>query len=516
MATNTILVCAPCESRGISLTAIKYCKTCREPLCKVCVECHKSFKATKTHLLVQSVGQNSWKITCDLENFQMCSQHPNKQTEFYCGDHGTLLCSLCLLKSESHKNCAKVIEIDTAGKSFLTTRFTEIVSDTCLKTANTAASAVTEVKKAKDCTSNSLKGLKKEIENIRSKMLQAFDRQSNSILQSVSADLLANTCKCEKALQNLGNLEKGMRESEILFKNVIENGSPADVFRWVKSIFGQCEDFQSEKEQTKRHCLRQNITCEMSDIVHTIEQNPFLFYNVENVALEIADISTDQLKQNFKSGIAVKPTEIVAKNKDKPRFGDRTIESKASHGILPDVSRMGYRTIESKASHGILPYVPRMDDRMVESKASHGILRDVRRMGDRTVESKASHGILPYVPRMVDRTVESKASHGALLSMLSYDSETTSNYSDLDASYFESYSSTEHTPNLDLNVSYCENFEVELSDGQTPWFGGIVCLLDKRLILSDYNNSRIIMVRNKSIVTENNIDFIPGNSNFFQ
>ncbi|XP_045190247.2 uncharacterized protein LOC123547319 [Mercenaria mercenaria] len=436
MATNNTILCVPCKSRGVSLTSVKYCKTCKEPLCKCCAECHKTFKATKDHELTQCVEQKSLLATCnDLGNLQMCNQHPNKQTEFYCAGHDTLLCSFCLLKSDNHKQCAKIIEIDGAGKSFISSHFTDNVIDACQKTFESTENTITEIEKANECASKSIDALRCEIEGIRSKMLEAFDRQTNHIMQSVSGDFLDNSTKCKQAIKNLENFEKRVKESETIFKNAVENGATADVFRGVISVLGQCEHFQKEIEQTERLCSRQKVTFERSDLVHAlvVDQNPLLLCNLDKAELKLPNSHPGRLKSDFRNHIALIPNDIVSKDTEGQR----------------------------------------------------------------------------------DSIVESQSSPESLSSRLTHDLKTSSSDAEIEEEFGGSASVKKHQSFLNIEVSYSRSFDVELSEDANPWFGGIVCLPDERLILSDYNNKRIIMVRNDSIISEKEIELKPGNLTLF-
>ncbi|XP_045190265.2 uncharacterized protein LOC123547324 [Mercenaria mercenaria] len=448
MAASKTSLCAPCESRGTSLKAVKYCETCREPLCKHCAELHKAFKATKNHKLVKSGEQQSLKITCDLDNFQMCAQHPNKQTEFYCGDHSLLLCSLCLLKSEAHKHCNKVVEMEIAGKAFTDSQFTNKIRDACLKNAESAESTITEIKAAKAYTSDSLKVLRSELESVRSKMLDAFDRQTNHIIQVISGDLLHNSSTCDEAFHDLRSLANMAVENENAFENIINNGAAVDVFRGAFSILRQCKDFKKEIEQIKRKCSRLTVTFEKSDLVNRLEkeQNPLLFCKVEKVAFENSNSCSDQLNLDFKQCISKIPNEIV---------NIRMISN--SHELV-----------------GKSDSVQAISMPPAGSTQDLGSTRSDAALGKEFGEVKSFQKQLPKKVPVVSST----------------------------------------SPSV-YKLSYCRGFHVELSDDRIPWFSGIVCLPDERLILSDCRYSRIIMVRNTTCVAEKNIQYIPGNLTLF-
>ena len=316
MSSTEVSDCAPCKSRGVSATSVKYCIICREQLCKECVECHKSFKVTKNHPLTHALYTND---SHNGENISpICAHHPKKVTEFYCDTHEVFLCSHCLYCSDTHKYCPKVLEVEDAGRYFLERNVTEKIKESSIQLARSAESAVKEIMQGNRYTGESLQHLRCEIEKVRKKMLEAFDRQTNHIIGSISKDILQNRSNCEHAMLNFEKFSKGMTENDIFLKTAIEDEDTAGVFRGAVSMIEQYDHFNREVDWTKTHCSRLKIKTEKSELVEMLEtdQSPLFICEIETAKLALPDISSNNFEKMFKTMTSTIPANVIVNNQE--------------------------------------------------------------------------------------------------------------------------------------------------------------------------------------------------------
>jgi len=98
-------ICQSCSEGGDTVTAVKYCSVCKEWMCVNCTNCHRRFKATKTHTLLDKDSVS--KTTTELEQDNItyyCAIHPTEHIRNYCPKHGLSHCGDCA----SSKSCKMV------------------------------------------------------------------------------------------------------------------------------------------------------------------------------------------------------------------------------------------------------------------------------------------------------------------------------------------------------------------------------------------------------------------------
>jgi len=89
-------LCQPCSEGGDTVTAVKFCSVCKEWLCINCTNCHRRFKATKTHTLLDKESVSNTTSKQEQENkTYYCAIHPTELIKYYCPKHAILHCGDC-------------------------------------------------------------------------------------------------------------------------------------------------------------------------------------------------------------------------------------------------------------------------------------------------------------------------------------------------------------------------------------------------------------------------------------
>ncbi|XP_053408040.1 E3 ubiquitin-protein ligase TRIM33-like [Mercenaria mercenaria] len=286
MSVSNLLSCEPCRYRGLTSSAVKYCKSCQEQLCKDCVDFHKSFKVTRDHLLVNTEDQNFLKLCLNVENLRICKEHLNKQTEFYCLTHNAFLCSLCLLKSEQHRNCiSEIVEIECVGKSLIGSKFTDTARGEFRNMIVSARHIVNGMTEAKDTTSKSVEAIKSEADALRRKVFEVLDEQIQKIVKKAATVNKENNDTYAKTIENLEKVIKEAEDNEKISETILQSGTPADVFRCLISVLQQMGDFKIETDQlSKGNYKKEIVTMVKSDLMKQLEthEKPLIDFHVRS------------------------------------------------------------------------------------------------------------------------------------------------------------------------------------------------------------------------------------------
>lgn len=112
--------CQPCNDVGNSVPARKFCQDCQQFLCQICCEDHKKFNSLKHHVLLNMSELTAYSFTGHLTSpvanssaitrshkpkrpTVTCDKHKEKLVSFFCPQHSTAVCEVCVLLG--HKLC---------------------------------------------------------------------------------------------------------------------------------------------------------------------------------------------------------------------------------------------------------------------------------------------------------------------------------------------------------------------------------------------------------------------------
>ncbi|XP_062613078.1 RING finger protein 207-like [Saccostrea cucullata] len=93
--------CKPCRNDNEEEEANEMCRTCMEPLCKMCAKYHKRGTVTKHHDVIPL--HEFEKLVHGGQQEMVCERHNSRPFEVFCYDHKTTCCILCSI--DEHKLC---------------------------------------------------------------------------------------------------------------------------------------------------------------------------------------------------------------------------------------------------------------------------------------------------------------------------------------------------------------------------------------------------------------------------
>lgn len=93
-------ICA--EEDNLNTEAMFYCKDCSEMLCNTCEKKHNKF--IKGHDILKKKDKSKWGGVLSTKAVVMCEDHPGKELEMYCVDHGCVYCNTCIRISHRFVN----------------------------------------------------------------------------------------------------------------------------------------------------------------------------------------------------------------------------------------------------------------------------------------------------------------------------------------------------------------------------------------------------------------------------
>ncbi|XP_060567691.1 uncharacterized protein LOC132726391 [Ruditapes philippinarum] len=346
MADSNLSSCEPCRYRGITSPAARFCKSCQEKLCKECVDCHKSFKITRDHVLVETPDQQSTKLSQDIEDLKMCKDHANKPTEFYCLTHESMLCSLCLLRSELHKKCMnRIVELESMGESFADSKLIDVAQCEFRSLIDRAHRFVTEIKEEKRATNENFDAVKSEGAALRIKFMKVFDKQIKKIVEKSTKIKEETNKRYSETIESLEDVISKAETNERVAKALLESGTPENIFRCLIAIIKQMDDFKLVATNLCEGDYSKDIIFMVkSDLMKQIEADEkcFIDFQTKSSKLEIYSKIPDRLLQGSLKSTFVKLlcTKTMSEHKVTNDGCDKAVNS------IPDI--LGSDDVESE------------------------------------------------------------------------------------------------------------------------------------------------------------------------
>ena len=224
-------LCNICEQADLSVPAYTFCVSCEQYLCGECKQNHSLVKATKSHKVVGTYKMPSLtSLTLGSEALEAptCKDH-DKQFEYFCIGHMTLLCSTC--KMIGHKACTDVTELEKAACDLFSEGHSRNILKSIEKLINcfskckcTAQSNRDELYKIKQSAIDNVKQKRQSIDNHLDEIEVAAYKEIGRVFQKEIKQVEDQLHVCEYSIvqlkKRISKLERSMalgdKESEFV------------------------------------------------------------------------------------------------------------------------------------------------------------------------------------------------------------------------------------------------------------------------------------------------------------
>ncbi|XP_045176033.2 uncharacterized protein LOC123536719 [Mercenaria mercenaria] len=278
--------CEPCLAIGQQIEANGFCVDCQEYLCKNCFAYHQRIKATKNHQLLDkgSMGKHTMQRKDSVVCTEKCALHGNKTIEFFCTQHDSLGCTVCI--TMNHRACKIDYIPDKCTGIGDTEEYRETMGkleqkikdlDKVMKRVNVEDKgidtchdkALQEIIKFRKEINDHLDQLQRKIQADIDKKKSADKQKVQEIIKicsNISTDIskLQSNLKDSKASQQHGQLYIYIKQAQSKLKS--------DEFRKAKESLAQtCTQYRFERSKDLENAIsRQEIFGQLSDPTNVI------------------------------------------------------------------------------------------------------------------------------------------------------------------------------------------------------------------------------------------------------
>ncbi|XP_060564349.1 E3 ubiquitin-protein ligase TRIM71-like [Ruditapes philippinarum] len=233
------IYCQICDRDDIRLPAFGYCVDCEEHLCQSCFNTHRRPKPLRHHQLLdkdhmphkQKLKSTSSPQTSDLT--KPCTKHTKEMIKFYCHDHNTLICSVCVTLEHSPTSCHVDYIPDISAQIIDSIEFKETLKD-INKLTDKCSQITSDLKQKVAKSTTSLKDAIAEIENFRKEINKRLDELEKEVKDTATAIQHDNNEKLKTTETACGDINKSLQASAYTLKHLNSNKKTDQLFTELK------------------------------------------------------------------------------------------------------------------------------------------------------------------------------------------------------------------------------------------------------------------------------------------
>ena len=237
--------CEPCKDSSESKVARSWCQQCAEALCEECTKCHKSMKATKNHEISPLEGVRSNPKQTVTEEV-LCTEHPNKEMDMFCQDHGMPCCAMCI--ASDHRKCEQILQIKDAINKQGESKTTEV-----LKELETVVLKADTIKKERQDVMRSTQAQKtrmlQDIASAKQKLIQHIEKLESQVMSKFNAISQTDFTILQEQVAYCNSVQSAMQHSKSAIQSSEEQKLPKRKFIVTEQGKKKAEEFASGLEK---------------------------------------------------------------------------------------------------------------------------------------------------------------------------------------------------------------------------------------------------------------------------
>ncbi|XP_060602587.1 uncharacterized protein LOC132755707 [Ruditapes philippinarum] len=318
------LICLPCDSDGLKEHAYGFCQDCQEHLCETCYKHHRRARPFKNHVLIDKESMPKTRVnapTKSEDTADFCTKHQDKPLEFYCRDHTSVACYVCV--TLEHKQC-KVDYIPDVSEN-LSDEMTDILEQ--METLITKCKSNVEyVSKAAQNLDQSHAKVVEDIKAFRKEINECLDRMETQIFKEADTILKSAKCKQETVLNACLEIREELECSHSLLRSLQEQNKQNKLFMEIKNV-GKRLPILTDKEKNVLHantandCVQFTRNTSIIDFLRTdknywtlstfVHPCPDRAIDLQYIDTIDVKMKSEKEKSNITGMVMIAPTKIV-------------------------------------------------------------------------------------------------------------------------------------------------------------------------------------------------------------
>ncbi|CAG2225037.1 TRIM56 [Mytilus edulis] len=239
--------CDPCKKMDKSNMATIWCHQCGEAMCDSCTGLHNSMKYSTGHITsdIDEVKQTPVKTT---QLRLQCPKHEAKFLDYYCSDHGEVLCTSCV--TSNHRDCKSVQFVSEAAATLK--HDGKYILDNLSKITEWSVRVMENRKQCLKDIQGAADSVKDQIKSIRNRVNAILDVQEKKMIAELKQHEVEEAEQFEKEKNRCKEIISITRNANALLKNSLKHGTDTDVLSCMAKIKSATRKHEKEVRDLSR------------------------------------------------------------------------------------------------------------------------------------------------------------------------------------------------------------------------------------------------------------------------
>ncbi|XP_063396374.1 uncharacterized protein LOC134680979 [Mytilus trossulus] len=332
--------CDPCKKMDKSNMATIWCHQCGEAMCDSCTGLHNSMKYSTGHITsdIDEVKQTPVKTT---QLRLQCPKHEAKFLDYYCSDHGEVLCTSCV--TSNHRDCKSVQFVSEAAATLK--HDGKYILDNLSKITEWSVRVMENRKQCLKDIQGAADSVKDQIKSIRNRVNAILDVQEKKMIAELKQHEVEEAEQFEKEKNRCKEIISITRNANALLKNSLKHGTDTDVLSCMAKI----------KSATRKHEKEVRDLCKRLNTVQIeFREDDSINEMLARLAEEVGHFSVSRQTVNIPPSYHVRADTIfITQNEDDDEEDDEVEQNMSKHST-PFGGKGSSASKISKPSHSTI------------------------------------------------------------------------------------------------------------------------------------------------------------------
>ena len=265
--------CEPCDYRGVNREAITFCRNCKEYMCHLCTESHKSQKMSRNHKLLDIKDMSDMQTSTVSDSFIMsCDCGQTSPITHYCVEHTQAFCTNC--KILKHRKCQS-ITIGEKIKSFSENQLKEIIQRvvTLKKEMDSfIRNRTTDLKHVQTMTAQ----CKSDIHTFRKELNSYLDILEDKVVKESEVHEARYKQEISHHIETCSSTLKSLTADKTLLVEAQTTSKKANMFTAHHKVSHRIENYETLLNDFKQESISPDLTFkrneELRNLLKTVKQ----------------------------------------------------------------------------------------------------------------------------------------------------------------------------------------------------------------------------------------------------
>ncbi|XP_053405673.1 uncharacterized protein LOC123566626 [Mercenaria mercenaria] len=251
---DIVLYCQPCDHDGPRLPAHGYCVDCREHLCETCFTLHKRHTLSRHHYLLDKNSMPQTMSSASVHPSQPdnltkpCPKHMKEMIKFYCQNHETLLCSVCVTLEHTGISC-EVNYIPDISDLVINSKEHQVILKAMDTITKQCCKTSEDVKKIIAKSNSSLTDVLADIKKFRREINQRLDELERQAEDAAKAIQQENNKNLKTVETTCDDVTKSLKTSSGIIQHLNTSKQADKLFMELKLAEQMIKDYEKRVHQ---------------------------------------------------------------------------------------------------------------------------------------------------------------------------------------------------------------------------------------------------------------------------